>query len=54
MRESDTGELSQELSKAKSIHIGGAINLTIWFRKKTILSILPSHFTKHSTSVVLF
>ena len=31
------------------IHISGAINLAIFLHKKTILSILPSHFTKHPT-----
>ena len=36
MQESVIGELSQEMSKVKSIHIGGSINLAIWLHKKLL------------------
>ena len=46
--------IAHEKKNLNSIHIGRVINLAIWFHKKVILSILPSHFTKLLTSVVLF
>ena len=44
----------QREANHKSIHIGGAIFFSYLAPQKTTLSILPSHFKKHSTSVVLF
>ena len=51
-----TNTMSHCSTPPKSIHIDGAIDLAIWYNQNPFIyfSILPLHFTKYPTSIVLF